>query len=255
MTAGGLFLAAVVGGTLNAVSGGGTFVCFPSLLLAGVPAVSANATNTVALWPGVLSSTVAYRKEFGQAPHRLLLFVPSIAGGALGALVLLKTPSSIFEGLVPYLLLFATLLFAFGPAITRRFGPAGGPEAAHRPALPAAAAVAIQFVLALYGGYFGGGVGILILAALGVMGVVEFHIANALRTFLAVSINGVAVVAFVVAGAVAWPEASVMLVGSIAGGYGGVTVIRRIKPALLRRTVIGIGLGMTAYLFFRAYSG
>ncbi|MBM2811076.1 MAG: hypothetical protein HW416_1835, partial [Chloroflexi bacterium] len=181
------------------------------------------------------------------------LAVVSFLGGGLGALLLLKTPSTLFEGLIPFLLLFATLVLAFGPTVTRRLGHTGGPLSDAQPSGHVRTLLAIQFVIAIYGGYFGGGIGILMLAVLTFFGMKDFHSANALRTLLAASINGVAVVAFIIAGAVAWPEALVMLVGAIIGGYGGVRLFRRIPGPILRRGVIGLAAMMTVYFFWRAY--
>ncbi len=253
LTALALFLAAVAGGIVNSISGGGTFLVFPSLLLAGVPAVRANATNTIALWPGVISSAVAYRRELKGAPHVALFGAISIFGGALGALLLLKTPPALFERAVPYLLLVATLLFAFNPVLQKRLG--GGRGLSHINPWRLAGVAVVQLGIALYGGYFGGGIGILMLAALGLLGMTDFHAMNAYRTFLASLTNGVAVVAFILAGAIAWPQASLMIVGGVVGGYGGARVVRRMEARVVRRIVILIGLTVSAYFFWRQFSG
>ncbi len=252
-TEAGLFVAAVTGGALNALSGGGTFIVFPSLLLAGIPAVSANATNTVALWPGVVSSTFAYRAQLSAAPRRLSLAITSIIGGGAGALLLLKTPSHVFEGLVPFLMFFATVLFATGPTLSRKLRRPERVVSSRQASWQLVLLLSTQLVIALYGGYFGGGLGILMLAAFGLMGMTDFHATNALRTFLAACINGVAVIAFSIAGAVAWPEATLMLFGGIAGGYGGAKLVQRVKASVLRRVVIVVAAGMTAYFFFKTY--
>jgi len=243
----------VVGGTINALAGGGTFLVFPTLLLTGVPAVPANATTSVALTPGVASSALAYRHELGRAERRLPLAVASIIGGTVGAIVLLRTPSHVFETLVPYLLLFAILLYAFGPTLTRRLGSTGAALSRRQAAGHLAVLLTVQLVIALYGGYFGGGIGILMLAVFSLFGMKDFHRANALRTMLAACINSAAIIAFIIAGAVAWPQAIVMLVGAIIGGYGGVRLFRHVPGLILRRIVIAMALVMTVYLFIRAY--
>jgi uncharacterized membrane protein YfcA len=251
VSAAGLFCAAVIGGIVNSIAGGGTFIVFPTLLLAGVPAIQANATNTTALWPGVMFSLFALRREAAKAPYKRLMAGTSLTGGALGALLLLKTPPAVFERSVPFLLLAATLMFAFNPLVAKRLSGAHGPGQVG-PGRVVAMAV-ILFLIAIYGGYFGGGIGILILAALGLLGLTDFHKMNAFRLILSCSANAVAVVVFSVAGAVAWPEASLMVVGAILGGYGGARTMRRIPAPYLRRFVIVLGLAMSAYFFYRRW--
>ena len=247
-----LFAAAVLGGSLNAVAGGGSFLTFPALVFVGIPPVAANATSTVALWPGGWASVAAYRREL--VGHRRLFLVilaaVSVAGGLLGALLLLHTPQMTFVRLTPYLLLGATLLFAFGKqtaALTRRWSSISG-TSWRRTMVGAGVA---QFVIAIYGGYFGGGLGVLMLAALGLLGLDNLHQMNALKTLLAACINGVAVLVFILAGIVAWPQAIIMVVGAIIGGFGGATIARRIDPRWTRATVILVGLAMTTYFFVR----
>ncbi|HLY67738.1 MAG TPA: sulfite exporter TauE/SafE family protein [Chloroflexota bacterium] len=249
---GALFGVAIVGGVVNAIAGGGTFIVFPSLLLAGVPAIQANATNTAALWPGVLFSLFAYRQELSQARYRVLMASLSLAGGLVGAIVLLRTPPAFFERSVPFLLLVATLLFACNPLLTRRLTRSQTPGVVG-PGRFAVVAV-VLFLIAVYGGYFGGGIGILILGALGLLGITDFHRMNAMRLLMSCSANATAVVAFSLAGAVAWPEATLMLVGAIAGGYGGARLARRLRAALLRQIVIALGLSMSAYFFYRQFA-
>ncbi|MGH2516225.1 MAG: sulfite exporter TauE/SafE family protein [Ktedonobacterales bacterium] len=249
-----LFAAAVLGGTLNSVAGGGTFITLPTLIFTGVPSVNANVTSTVALWPGTLATIGGYRGTL-HVERRLLLILGgvSIVGGALGALVLLHTTQTLFLHLVPYLLLLATLLFAFGGTITSRLRPrkndADGQSGPFR--LSLGWVVTLQFVIALYGGFFGGGIGILMLAALSAMGMDDIHSANALKAILNACINGVAIVTFIIAGAVFWGQAIVMILGAIAGGYGGARVARRLDPKLVRRFVILVGIVMSIYFFVR----
>jgi uncharacterized membrane protein YfcA len=241
-----LFVAAAVGGGINSVAGGGSFVAFPALLFAGVAPVPANATNTIALWPGNVASAVAYRRELIEVRRELIpLGIASLAGGLAGSLLLLHTSNRTFVLLIPWLLLFATLLFSFGGTVARHV--ARGAQAS------LGAAVVTQLVISVYGGYFGGGMGIMMLAVLSLLGMTDIHRMNALKTSLSALVNGVAVVAFIVAGAVAWRPAAVMIVGGILGGYAGAAVARRIRPARVRSLVLVVAWTMTAYFFVRTY--
>jgi uncharacterized protein len=198
-----LFFAAAIAGTLNAVGGGGSFVSFPALLFTGVPAVEANATNTVALWPGLAASTVAYLKRL-NAPLRVLLplLTTSLAGGWAGALLLLKTPQHTFLPLVPWLLLSGTLLFAFGNKIRALAGKAAVVDDLSELSWKALAASSVlEVVVAVYGGYFGAGIGFITLAMLAAMGMHDIHAMGAIRTLLAVAINAAAVLTFILADA------------------------------------------------------
>ncbi len=244
-----LFFAAALGGALNAVAGGGSFIAFPSLLFAGIAPIAANATNTVALWPGAVASAVAYRREMPK-DRRLLsvLAVASLLGGGAGAWLLLHTSEHAFVALIPWLLFVATALFTFGKRVTSRFAADGG-ESDKMLAVVAG----IQLVIAVYGGYFGGGMSILILAALQLAGMKDIHTMNALKTVLGALINGVAVILFVVAGAVAWRPGSVMIAGGIAGGYAGAAVARRIEPKQVRKFVLVVAWAMTAWFFYSTY--
>jgi uncharacterized membrane protein YfcA len=268
-----LFLAAILAGALNSVAGGGSFISFPTILLTfpGVPdiPIKANATNTVALWPGSMASVGAYRRELGAQRHVMLpLAVVSLIGGIIGALLLLRTPSATFNQMIPFLLLFATLVFTFNKPITTRLralrrNQANDPSSAVQPdadrqpgARPNVPAVVVGVVLllqlatAIYGGFFGGGIGIIMLALLGLLGMDHIHEMNALKTLLAVCVNGVAVVMFALAGTVLWPQAILMVAGAIIGGYGGAHYARQIDPELVRRFVILVGFVMTCYFFF-----
>ncbi|HVA23333.1 MAG TPA: TSUP family transporter [Chloroflexota bacterium] len=252
-TAAALFGVAVIGGVINSIAGGGTFVVFPTLLLSGVPAIQANATNTVALWPGVVFSLFAVRRQAMKARFKAMLAVTSLIGGGIGALLLLKTPPALFELTVPFLLLAATLMFTLNPVVARRLSNRrGGAPRIGRGRV--AATVVTVFLIAIYGGYFGGGIGILILAALSLLGLTDFHDMNAFRLILSCSANAVAVVVFAVAGAVAWPQASVMLVGAILGGYGGASFAKRIRAIVLRRFVMVLGFTMSGYFFYRQFA-
>ncbi|MBO0782701.1 MAG: sulfite exporter TauE/SafE family protein [Ktedonobacteraceae bacterium] len=249
-----LFIAAVLGGTLNAVAGGGSFFCFPALVFTGMPPITANATNTVALWPGSLASVGAYRREMKQIRPILLILLTatSLIGGILGALLLLNTSPKTFERLIPFLLLLATLLFAFSGPITARLRlrDIGKVQLTRRNLVGISVA---QLVISVYGGYFGGGIGILMLATLALMGMEDIHAMNALKTLLATFINGIAVVTFIIAGIVSWPQAIVMVIGAIAGGYGGAYYARKINPKWIRLFVIVVGLVLTVYFFIQYF--
>lgn len=240
-----LVAAAAGGGAMNAVAGGGSFLTFPSLILAGVPPVSANATSAVALWPASVASAAAYRDDLRHERRVLLLFgLASLAGGLLGALLLLLTPERTFAGLVPWLLLAATLIFAAGPRITRELR-------ARDMHAPFWLMVSVQLVVAVYGGYFGGGMGILMLAALSALGMDDLHAMNGLKAILGVAINGVAIAAFALAGIVVWPLALAMFVSSIAGGYFGARLARRVDVRSVRAFVIAVGAALTLYFFLK----
>ncbi len=244
-------IAAVAAGALNSVAGGGSFISFPALLFTGVPPIAANATNTVALWPGSVASAGAYRKELvGQKSVLVALASSSLIGGIAGAILLLRTPETVFLRLLPFLLLMATLVFAFGAKMTARMRVRLNGRTAPKWA-GVYGAFLFQLIIATYGGYFGGGIGFLMLAMLTIMGMGNIHGMNAIKTVLASLINGVAVVTFIAARAVYWPQAGVMVVGAIAGGYGGACLARRIDPHRVRKFVIALGFTMTAIFFMR----
>ena len=245
------FAAAFAAGTINSVAGGGTLVSFPTLIWLGLSPVSANATSTVAIWPGSLGGMAGYRRELRDAdPALLALTLPSIVGGLAGALLLRWTPPAIFAQLVPYLILFATILFAVQEPVQRRLRPeTGHPQ--HRTAAWLAGAMIFQLFVALYGGYFGAGIGILMLAALAILGLTDIHQMNGLKNFFALSINGVAAAYFIWARMVYWPDVVVMAIGAVAGGYGGAGAARRVGRTAVRRIVIAIGFGMALSLLIK----
>jgi uncharacterized membrane protein YfcA len=242
-----LFVAAAIGGGLNSVAGGGSFVAFPALLFAGVPPIPANATNTIALWPGSVASAVAYRRELADVGKREIvpLSVAATFGGLGGSLLLLHTRESTFVLLIPWLLLFATVLFTFGAPVAKRL--TGGRRA------PLALGVAVQLGISVYGGYFGGGMGIMMLAVFTLLGMTHIHRMNALKNVLGTLINGMAVGAFVLAGAVRWGPGVVMIAGGITGGYAGAALARRVDPKRVRVVVVVVAWGMTLYFFARTY--
>lgn len=241
-----LFVAAFVASALNTVAGGGSFLTFPALLFAGVAPVEANATSTIALWPGSLSAAWGYRTDVAADRRTIVaLSIVSVIGGFAGAMLLLVTPEQRFKSLIPYLLGFATLLFAFGDSIVRRLRPRRpSDDEAHRKSLTFVAIV--QFFVAIYGGYFGGGIGIMMLAAFNLLELGDIHGMNGLKTLLAAVINGAAVFTFIAARLVDWRFAIPMIVASIVSGYAGARIARRIRPAIVRATVIVIGVAMTA---------
>jgi uncharacterized protein len=246
-----LFFIAVIGGTLNAVAGGGTFVTFPALLLTGVPAVQANATNTVALWPGLAASTGAYSRRL-NVPRRLLvpLLLTSVVGGLVGALLLIKTPQHTFLHLVPWLLLGGTLLFAFGNSIRVIAGKTAAVDDLRKMSWQAITVTsAAELLVATYGGYFGAGIGFMTLGMLAALGMRDVHAMGAIRTLLAVVINAEAVLTFILAGAVRWPQCVVMIAGALVGGWFGAHYAQKANPRIVRRVVIAVGLVMSAYYF------
>ena len=246
-----LLAASAGAGVMNALAGGGTLLTFPVLVLLGLPSIQANATSTVALLPGAAASMAGYRREL--AAHRewlkTLLF-PSVAGGAIGSMLLLRTPENTFRQLAPFLVLFATLLFLLQAVLFRHTGVRSqGPRHASR-MLPA---MACQLGVAIYGGYFGAGIGILMLVILGFLGVEDIHAANGLKNFFAICINGVAASYFIVRGAVIWPAALVMILGASAGGYAGAHLARRIGRGRARVAVVVIGFAITGAMLWQRH--
>jgi uncharacterized membrane protein YfcA len=238
--------AAVVAGAVNAIAGGGTLLTFPTLIALGVDPVRANATNALALFPGSLAGAVGFRRELGRTRHWLwMLLPPSLLGGAAGAILLLHTSSELFRAISPFLVLLAAGLLA----LQDRFGG----RIAHASARPSAAwragALGFQFLVGLYGGFFGAGIGILMLAALGALGVGDIHEMNGLKNVLAMSINFVAAVYFAVSGAILWSFAIVMMAGAIAGGYAGASLSRRFPAHVVMRAVVLIGVCVAIGLF------
>jgi uncharacterized membrane protein YfcA len=246
---------AVLGGVVNAVAGGGTLLTFPALIWAGQVERVANATSTVALWPGALSSFWAYRTELGSSRKQIaLLAVPSFVGGVLGALLLLNTGNETFATVVPYLLLLATLLFVADEPLARwRRRPPQAATAWRRTRW--AVVLVVQLLVGIYGGYFGAGIGILMLAAFGLLGLTDIHHMNALKNLNAMCINGIAAAIFIVNGMVDWRLALGMAAGAILGGYAGARVARRVGQKNVRRVIIGIGCALTLWLLLRNLTG
>lgn len=239
-----LFVSGFAAGAINAVAGGGTFLTFAALSLAGIPPVSANATSSITQFPGYVTSTLAYRKDFAQFLGPALgLALLSVAGAFAGAMLLLALDNDGFRRLVPWLLIAATAVFAAGPWLKPR----------QRPEDPAplgpVTGRAVQFLTAVYGGFFGAGMGVMMLATLGLTVGGDYHRLNALKNLLSIVIAAVAILVFVSGGVVAWREALVMIPAVAAGGYAGVYIARRLPQPLLRGFVITVGLALSAYYF------
>lgn len=242
-----------VSGAVNSIAGGGTLLTFPALLGLGVPAVAANATSTVALWPGSFASLWGYRRELtGMRDYAGRLAVPSVLGGLCGAALLLVTPEDRFRALVPWLVFAATLLFALQGPLMRRLQQrmrANGQMTVERALYPSTAMLLSQFAVGIYGGYFGAGAGIVMLAVFGLMGLRNIHQMNGLKNINGLFFNGVAAAAFAVMGLVNWPIALVMAIGSSAGGYAMAGLAQRVPQAWVRHAVTAIGLGSAVWLF------
>lgn len=243
-----VFSTAVVAGAINSIAAGGSLLTLPTLIWLGVPSINANATNIVAIWPGSLGSAWAYRRELRDTDPRVYaLVVPSAAGAAVGAMLLSRTPASVFDGLVPLLIAFATVLFMLQDRIRRRL------HVAHGAALRThwlAWAMGLQVLVGIYGGYYGSAMGIPMLAALSVTHT-DIHQINGLKNVLASCINAVATVFFIVAGLIVWSDAVTMAAGTMTGGVGGALMARRIGQDAVRRLVIVIGFGMAISLLLR----
>jgi uncharacterized membrane protein YfcA len=241
-----LAASAFAAGIINARAGGGTLLSFPALLMF-VPPVVANATSTVALVPGSLAGALGYRRQLRAASRWLpVLTIPSLLGGIIGALLVTRLDERYFDRLVPWLILGATLLFAGQPLIGRLIGRHHGV-----PGLMVVIGVmTFQFLVAVYGGYFGAGIGILMLGALALLGLKDIHQMNGLKTLLAACINAMSVVVFVAEGKVAWRHALIMCAAAIAGGYVGARGATRVSPRVVRQAVIMIGFALTAYFFW-----
>ena len=244
-----VFAAAVIAGGINSVAGGGSLVSFPILIWLGVPSIVANATNTVAVWPGTLGSAWGYRRELrGVDPRVYALMLPSVIGGITGAVLLHQTPTVVFDRLVPVLILFATCLFMVQEPLQRRFNL----SAAHTARSHWLSwTMVFQLMVAVYGGYFGPGIGILMLAALSLMGHTDIHQMNGIKNLLATCINVVATAYFVFVGLVFWPDALVMSLGTIVGGVSGASLARRIGRDAVRRTVVVVGFVMALSFMLR----
>lgn len=249
-----LCVSALLAGMVNSVAGGGTLLTFPILFWSLGSAVGANATSTTALFPGSLAAAWGYRRELVDQRRWLIpLLIPSVIGGTLGTWLVVSQPAQIFERLVPWLILTATVLFLMQPAISRWTGIGQ----IHQQPSPIvfAGIIFFQFLVALYGGYFGAGIGILMLSSLALMGIGDIHRMNALKTLLASAINGMSVILFLISGEVRWAPAIPMIVFAILGGWLGASVARRLHKDVVRYSVAVIGISLSAYYFVREVWG
>jgi len=239
--------AGLLGGAMNALAGGGSFITLPALISVGVPSVLANSSNTVGLYPGTAASAWAYREGLtpvGGVPLRVMTLV-TLIGGAAGAFLLLRTSTRLFDFLLPWLLLVATLMLTFG----RRLGEALRRRWHIRPGV----LLLLQFALGIYGGYFGGAVGIMMVAVWGLIDGRDLKSMNAPRTLANTAANTAAVVIFIMARAVRWRETLLLLIGATVGGYGGAQLGRRAPAWAIRAGTLAIAFGMTVVFFVRAY--
>ena len=252
-------LAAAAGGAINAIAGGGTLVTFPALIALGIPPIIANATSTVALWPGAVGSLWGYRSEVAGARAWAIRFaVPSLVGGLIGALLLLRTPADRFDAVVPWLVIGATGLFIAQAPVSRWLASRRATQstvategaASTDPGIrnPPFVFLFLQLLIGIYGGYFGAGIGILMLASLGLMGFTNIHRMNGLKNWGGMCMNLVAAAAFAFSGLVDWPVAGAMAVGATAGGYAGSRVAQRVPQAHVRTAIIAIGLASGVWL-------
>jgi uncharacterized membrane protein YfcA len=246
-----LFFAGALGGAINAVAGGGSFVSFPALLFTGVPPIPANATNTLALWVGTTASGGAYPQKLNISRRVMIpLVLTSILGGLAGAFLLIKTPAQTFLHVLPWLMLGATLLFVFGKNLTGRISAGISHDATNA---AVAGASLFELLVAVYGGYFGGGIGIMNLAMLAALGMTDIHAMNKLKVILGGVINGVATITFIVTRAIVWPQAIVMTAGSLLGGYSCAHFAQKLPQSWVKSFVILVGTAMTIYFFIRGY--
>jgi uncharacterized protein len=259
-----LCLSAFLAGAINSIAGGGTLLTFPALLTAFAPlgpeaaATMANGTSTVALLPGSFAGAIGYRKELRECLRFVVrMFLPSLIGGFLGAWLVYQAPNA-FASLVPWLILTAAVLFLIQAPLSnwlkRRTALEGGhPDNHELHWLTQISVIGFQFLIAVYGGYFGAGIGILMLSALGFMGVGNINRMNAVKTFLAATINGASVVVFIDKAMVSWNYAMPMAASAIIGGYAGARLARRLPAIVVRYVVIVIGFGLAAFYFIQQY--
>lgn len=242
-----VFFAACAAGAINSVAGGGTLLTVPTLIWVGVPALNANATSAAALWPGSLGGAWGFRREMRQADRRVyMLVVPSLVGGLAGAVLLHRTPPDVFERIIPLLILFATCLFMAQESLQRRFNLT---TLHHARSHWLSWTMLFQLLVGVYGGYFGAGIGIMMLAALSLMGHTDIHEMNGLKNLLAVAINGIAIAYLVFTDLIVWDDALLMAVGAVVGALAGAGTARRVGRTAVRRVVIVVGFAMALAMF------
>ena len=237
-----LFVSGFLSGAVNAIAGGGTFLTFGALTLAGLPPISANATSSIVQFPGYVTSTLAYKTELMKRwRSAVALTIISAVGGLAGALILLALDNPSFRAMVPWLLAAATAIFAAGPLLKPK-------ASAERTGTSPSSAI-VQFLTAIYGGFFGAGMGIMMLAVLGLTTGGSYHHLNALKNLLAMVIAAVAIIVFVGGGVVGWAQAVIMIPAGAAGGYAGVWLARRVPQTIMRMLVVAVGTALTIYYF------
>jgi uncharacterized membrane protein YfcA len=243
-----LFSAAFIAGGLNAVAGGGSFITFPILIFTGVAPINANATNNTALWIASIASARAYHRDLNIEKRQLLLLAGiSLVGGFIGSVALLYTSQDLFKKMLPYLLLSATLIFTFSESLKNWLQLQNKNEISATP--PLFILLISQFAISIYGGFFGAGIGILMLATLTFLGIKNIHSINAFKTLLGSCINGVAIIPFMFANLITWLQVIIMSFGGALGGYLCAHFARRLEPSLVRKFVIVLAFGMTTYFF------
>lgn len=249
-------LAAFLAGGINSVAGGGTLVTFPALFALGLNAIRANTTSTIAIWPGSMGSMWGFRKELGRVPRMLkLMAIPTVFGGLLGAWLLQHTPASVFERMVPFLILFATLLFSVQGAVQKRIKTRPAADGQPRSGLWLTTASMVLFAVGVYGGYFGAGMSIMLLSVVAFLGLDDILEMSALTSLLSFTTNGVASLLFAMTGMVEWSYVLVMMAAALLGGYGAAGVARRIGKLWVRRFVIAVGLTIATVLLVRMLRG
>lgn len=249
-----LFLAGFFGGIINSIAGGGSFITFPALLFVGVPPISANATNTFASCAGYLSGSFAFRQELSAYKKQLpkIIFI-SLIGGIIGAWLLLQTPENVFRTAIPWLLLFATLIFAFGGKLNNTLKRV---SASHRHASLMGGLLLMLMLLGvcIYGGFFNAGLGIVILSYLALAGYTDINVMNGVKLLVSSAVSLIAIALFIYHGTIAWYEGSMVLSGTLAGGYYAAHYSRQLPQRYVRRFVIGASAGITIYFFFETYA-
>lgn len=238
--------ASIIAGIINSIAGGGSFLTFPALVFTGVPTIAANATSAVAVFPGYLSGALGFAKELKECPKSkfLLLITLSIMGGIGGSLLLLITPASVFSYIIPWLLGFATLLFAFGDFVAR--------WAKKNSNSNGFLGNLTTLIVCIYGGYFNGGLGIILLALFSTLGMRDIHLMNGLKNIMSFALSAASVVTFAIAGIVFWQQAIIMMIAATIGGYFGVVVARKLSKDTIRMTIVIIGLIMTVIFGIKA---
>ena len=246
-----LFGAGVLAGGLNALAGGGGFITLPALIWAGDAPVVANIGGTIAVWPGLIATLFAYRRNLQGGKHPLAVYLAlAVCGSALGAGLLLFTTNAFFMALLPWLLLFATVLFIAGPRLSARLVALRGGDSP----FPRGLVFFLLFCIAVYGGYFGGGMGIMTLAVLVLIGMRDIHEMNALKSLQVMVINGIGVLVFTLSGKVHWPPALIMTLGCVCGGYAAGHWVQKVEQGKVRMAIACLATAMTLYFFIQAYA-